>query len=296
VGTYNNSPDTLVVYDGDGSSGVSQTGFVLKGVSLGDLEGLYYGSGPIRLRAPISLTGTAGNDTLNGSFGADVLNGLGGDDYLNGLEGNDTLDGGAGNDTAAYWFGGQSAPMSFTSTWRTSGGVQADGKGGTDTLISIEELHFGGWMGNDTLVGDTGRNYIEGGGGDEGEDECDEFQDEDLATRREHPQCYRPQDLLASDRCALESVEDHPLEGDHDLKGEFEQDRGEDRQGEALADHRGDVLDREVEHHDVDEDVDHITGSVPDPRQQVHMIKVSGFCPHRVYSGASLWSVRLIGW
>jgi hypothetical protein len=25
------------------------------------------------------------------------------------------------------------------------------------------------------------------------------------------------------------------------------------------------------------------------------MTKVPGFCPHRVYSGASLWSVRLIG-
>jgi hypothetical protein len=25
------------------------------------------------------------------------------------------------------------------------------------------------------------------------------------------------------------------------------------------------------------------------------MTKVPGFCPHRVYSGASLWSDRLIG-
>lgn len=167
VGTYNNSPDTLVVYDGDGSSGVSQTGFVLKGVPMGDLEGLMYGSQPIRLRAPTAVNGTAGNDTLNGTYAADVINGLGGDDYLNGNEGNDTLDGGSGNDIAGYWSTWQSTPLNFTSTWRTSGGLQADGLGGTDTLINIEELHFGGGMGNDTLVGDTGRNYIEGASGND---------------------------------------------------------------------------------------------------------------------------------
>ncbi|MEI8266615.1 MAG: Ig-like domain-containing protein [Betaproteobacteria bacterium] len=167
VGTYNNSPDTLVVYDGDGSSGVSQTGFVLKGVSMGDLEGLTYGSQPIRLRAPTAVNGTAGNDTLNGTYAADVINGLGGDDYLNGNGGNDTLDGGTGTDIAGYWNAYSASPVNFTSTWRTSGGLQADGLGGTDTLINIEELHFGGGMGNDTLVGDTGRNYVEGGGGDD---------------------------------------------------------------------------------------------------------------------------------
>jgi Ca2+-binding RTX toxin-like protein len=167
VGTYNNSPDTLVVYDGDGSSGVSQTGFVLKGVPMGDLEGLMYGSQPIRLRAPTAVNGTEGNDTLNGTYAADVINGLGGDDYLNGNEGNDTLDGGSGNDIAGYWSTWQSTPLNFTSTWRTSGGLQADGLGGTDTLINIEELHFGGGMGNDTLMGDTGRNYIEGTSGND---------------------------------------------------------------------------------------------------------------------------------
>ena len=137
VGTYNNSPDTLVVYDGDGSSGVSQTGFVLKGVPMGDLEGLMYGSQPIRLRAPTAVNGTEGNDTLNGTYAADVINGLGGDDYLNGNEGNDTLDGGSGNDIAGYWSTWQSTPLNFTSTWRTSGGLQADGLGGTDTLINM---------------------------------------------------------------------------------------------------------------------------------------------------------------
>ena len=180
VGAYDNSPDTLVVYDGDASSGVSQTGFVLKGVSLNDLEG-FYGGGSIRLR-DTSINGTPGNDDLTGTAGPEVINGQGGDDTLNGGGGNDTLNGsdgndyltggdgsdslngGVGTDIATYWFGWRTSPFSFTSTWRTNG-QQADGTGGTDTLVDIEELHIGGGSGNDTLVGDSGRNYIEGAGG-----------------------------------------------------------------------------------------------------------------------------------
>ena len=47
----------------------------------------------------VSLTGTAGNDTLIGTAGSDTLNGLDGDDLLNGLAGADVLIGGSGNDT-----------------------------------------------------------------------------------------------------------------------------------------------------------------------------------------------------
>lgn len=182
VGASNNSPDTLIVYDGDASSGVSQTGFVLRKVSLNDLEG-FYGGNSIRLRDTAingtggddNLTGTAGpdvingqggNDTLNGGGGNDTLNGGDGNDYLTGGDGNDSLNGGTGNDVAAYWFGWQTSPVNFTSTWRTTG-QQADGTGGTDTLGDIEELHIGGGSGNDTLVGDSGRNYIQGEGGND---------------------------------------------------------------------------------------------------------------------------------
>ena len=166
VGMNSKGPDTLVVYDGDGSSGVSQTGFVLKGVSLSTLQGFTYDTNlPIRLPTPVS--GTTDNDTLNGTSAPDVLNGQGGDDYFNGNGGNDTLDGGTGTDIAAYWNAYSASPVNFTSTWRTSGGLQADGLGGTDTLTNIEELHFGGGYGNDTLVGDSGRNYIDGFGGND---------------------------------------------------------------------------------------------------------------------------------
>ena len=47
----------------------------------------------------VSLSGTAGNDTLTGGAGDDVLKGQKGHDYLSGGDGNDTLWGNAGNDT-----------------------------------------------------------------------------------------------------------------------------------------------------------------------------------------------------
>ncbi len=48
---------------------------------------------------PVTLVGTAGNDSLVGTPGDDVIDGLDGNDTLNGRGGNDTLCGGSGNDT-----------------------------------------------------------------------------------------------------------------------------------------------------------------------------------------------------
>ena len=56
-------------------------------------------SGSLRPVVPLTLTGTAGSDTLNGDLLDDTLSGLGGDDTLRGFGGNDTLDGGADADT-----------------------------------------------------------------------------------------------------------------------------------------------------------------------------------------------------
>jgi Ca2+-binding RTX toxin-like protein len=102
VGSAGNSPDTLVVYDGDGSSSVSQTGFVLKGMSLESLQGFTYDS-QLPIRLPLPVNGTEGNDTLDGTDGPDVLNGLGGRDILEGDSGNDTMTGGGGNDVFQYY-------------------------------------------------------------------------------------------------------------------------------------------------------------------------------------------------
>jgi hypothetical protein len=53
VGSYDSGPDTLIVYDGDSSSGVSQTGFVLRGVSLNDLD--YWSGNSIRFKTSVPV-------------------------------------------------------------------------------------------------------------------------------------------------------------------------------------------------------------------------------------------------
>jgi methionine-rich copper-binding protein CopC len=85
-------------------------------------------------------SGTPGNDSLVGTRFADTLLGLAGDDTLAGGGGHDTLDGGDGVDTAV--FDGNFSNFGLT---KNSGGfsvVDVKGSEGTDTLTSIERLHF----------------------------------------------------------------------------------------------------------------------------------------------------------
>lgn len=49
-----------------------------------------------------SLTGTAGDDSLDAGFGDDAINGLAGNDSIAGGEGGDTINGGLGIDTVSY--------------------------------------------------------------------------------------------------------------------------------------------------------------------------------------------------
>jgi Ca2+-binding RTX toxin-like protein len=98
VGVAGGGPDTLVVYDGDGTNGVSQTGFVLKGVNLSTLQGFADDTNSL-IRLPTPVDGTAGNDSLTGTSGPDVLNGGSGHDVLRGSAGNDAMTGGSGDDT-----------------------------------------------------------------------------------------------------------------------------------------------------------------------------------------------------
>jgi len=140
------------------------------------------------------LTGGAGNDTLNGGGGtntvvySDATSGVivnlgttaaqsvgGGlgidtllndenvvgssyDDTLTGTAGNNTLDGAGGNDTVSY----ANAPLAVTVSLAVSG-VQNTGGGGSDTLISIENLTGSGF--NDHLTGNGADNILDGGAG-----------------------------------------------------------------------------------------------------------------------------------
>lgn len=107
-----------------------------------------------------TLRGGAGDDVLAGHAGNDILQGGDGDDYLLGGAGADTLDGGAGQDWAAY----EDATAGVTVDLNLAA-AQNTGGGGTDKLISIENLYGSAY--NDTLTGDAHNNVISGGAGDD---------------------------------------------------------------------------------------------------------------------------------
>jgi hypothetical protein len=90
--------------------------------------------------SPSTVTGGAGDDTLNGGAGDDTVTGGGGNDTLNGGAGNDTVTGGGGNDTLNGGAGNDTVNGGGNNTV-TGGG----GGGGNDTVTS------GG--GNDTVTG-----------------------------------------------------------------------------------------------------------------------------------------------
>lgn len=142
------------------------------------------------------IYGLAGADVLGGGEGDDLLEGGDGDDVLSGDGGDDSLDGGSGVDTVSS--GGR--PTDFTLI-RGAGGtyVLADRNAywGTDTLVGIEYLDFGGYVtaladlaaegtaladtieggsgidwlfghgGDDTLRGGAGENLVDGGAGED---------------------------------------------------------------------------------------------------------------------------------
>ncbi|GAA6202899.1 hypothetical protein NBRC116599_41250 [Aquicoccus sp. SU-CL01552] len=130
-----------------------------------------------------------------GSIGDDVLRGDDGDNILGGRRGDDLIDGRGGNDTVAFSSGvpGNLRYHSSVGLLRDGGsavvvdleaGTATDDWGGTDTLISIENVigtvgddvitgtkqsnRLEGLDGNDTLDGGpAGRNILDGGAGDD---------------------------------------------------------------------------------------------------------------------------------
>ncbi len=104
-----------------------------------------------------NVIGSSLGDSLTGDAGDNVLAGGGGSDVLAGRGGDDTLDGGTGaGDTATT----RLRPV-WSSIW--AGLASADGDGGSDTLVSVENV-IGSSLG-DSLSGDAGDNVLAGGGG-----------------------------------------------------------------------------------------------------------------------------------
>src|SRR5690606_26213365 len=90
------------------------------------------------------------------------------------------------------------------------------------------------------------------------EDQRDELEHDQLAAGGHQPQRPARQHLRTAGRRGVPPAQHGRLEEQHGLERDLEQDRGQQRVREALAHHRRQVLDREVEDHDVDEDVDDI--------------------------------------
>ena len=117
------------------------------------------------------LLGFGGNDTLEGGAGSDYLEGGAGEDMIAGGEGDDELEGGAGADTLdggedddSADYGGSDAGVTVNLATGTGQGGDAEG----DTLTGIENLI--GSDHADLLIGNTARNLIMGGKGDDWDD------------------------------------------------------------------------------------------------------------------------------
>ncbi|HEX2543717.1 MAG TPA: calcium-binding protein [Ramlibacter sp.] len=124
------------------------------------------------------MRGTKGNDSLIGGVesdyiwgddGNDSLYGGGNNDHLAGGAGNDYLDGGSSYDAAVYDFSSMTTSVSFTGTLNLNAGssTQADGLGGTDTLVGVESLEIFGGSAADQLTGSMAQDLLEGGGGND---------------------------------------------------------------------------------------------------------------------------------
>jgi Ca2+-binding RTX toxin-like protein len=140
------------------AAGGSVTVTLIDDMGSGHTGGLSSGADGIDILIDIEfLRGGDFNDTLTGNSGRN---------YLRGGGGNDTLDGKGGRDTADY-FG---APGSVTVTLTDGAGNGntggfSSGAQGNDSLINIENIRGSSF--SDTLIGNSGINFLTGmGGGD----------------------------------------------------------------------------------------------------------------------------------
>lgn len=147
--------DTLLqVRDGVDPS-IHTTLLTLKGIQPAQLTAANFSGGidPRGGTVGLTLTGTAGNDTLKGMLLDDTLRGLDGADYLYGEGGNDLIEGGGGNDTLEGGAG--------SNTLR--GGEGDDILNANSNGTNLLE----GGAGNDRLTGGSGTDTLLGGIGDD---------------------------------------------------------------------------------------------------------------------------------
>jgi RTX calcium-binding nonapeptide repeat (4 copies) len=102
-----------------------------------------------------TIAAGGGKDLANGGTGNDSIGGGSGRDRLVGQGGSDVLDGGGGRDWVGYFLARGDVRANL-STHRASGE-------GLDTIVHVEDLEGSPY--DDVLVGDAGRNEIDGGNG-----------------------------------------------------------------------------------------------------------------------------------
>jgi Ca2+-binding RTX toxin-like protein len=119
----------------------------------------------------------SGFEGITGTFFKDFLIGDGNNNTFYGLSGNDTINGAGGNDTVTYdiWGAtdGSGAPaLVGINASRPNGvivnlatGTTNDAEGGTDRLISIENVT--GSLGADSITGNDSNNVLSGGDGND---------------------------------------------------------------------------------------------------------------------------------
>ncbi|SPF78203.1 calcium-binding protein [Pseudoprimorskyibacter insulae] len=124
------------------------------------LHGRIFDISPAPADAPVSKTGTDGNDVLQGGSGNDNLNGAGGNDTIRGMDGSDTLIGGAGDD---FIFGGSTADDIRDVVYGGDGNDSIDGGYGNDELRGdAGDDSIEGGYGVDTVIGGDGNDVLTG--------------------------------------------------------------------------------------------------------------------------------------
>jgi Ca2+-binding RTX toxin-like protein len=125
----------------------------------------------------LTLDGGDGNDFLMGGMADDLVQGGAGDDYLRGSEGEDVLDGSDGQDQVGLGFtlfGG--VDIIFQENSAATPWIISHDEG-TDTVIDVESMEFGGSYFDDRATGGAGDDWLSGNDGDdrlvggEGDDE-----------------------------------------------------------------------------------------------------------------------------
>jgi Ca2+-binding RTX toxin-like protein len=161
-------------------------------------------AGSVAYAKGVTITGTAGADTINGqqsvgtqplpTLSADSINGGDGDDYIDGLGGADSINGGTGNDTVVYYSNVKSKlqgssgrdtlildssdVIDLSASDQSEGLPIVSGFDDVDGRGSSRPLTIFGNSNNNNIWGGSGDDRISGGGGN---DRIDGGDGEDVA-------------------------------------------------------------------------------------------------------------------